>query len=339
MLTESVLLGLGGGLLGVVLSLWATRALTAFRFPAPVPLDISLSVDWRVLLYTFVLSVMAGVLFGLAPAWAVARPIIANGIKGEDLFSRAGRVWSLRNVLVVAQIAMSLVLLCATGLFLRSLGNASQIDIGFRSTGLLMMSVDPRLNGYSPERTTEFLNQLRERVAAIPGAASASYTDTVPLSGGNRSDEFYVEGQQASDKPHVGVELYMTGPDYFETIGTPRVAGRDFANESPTGPKVAIVNEVFAERFFKNENPIGQRVTGRGVTYQIAGVVKNIKSRFLGEELRPVLYRSLAQDIAEDPSFTGYTVLVRFNRDSGAVASAVRREIHALDPPLADLQR
>jgi predicted permease len=335
MLTESVLLGLGGGLLGVVLSLWATRALTAFRFPAPVPLDISLSVDWRVLLYTFVLSVMAGVLFGLAPAWAVARPIIANGIKGEDLFSRAGRVWSLRNVLVVAQIAMSLVLLCATGLFLRSLGNASQIDIGFRSSGLLMMSVDPRLNGYSPERTTEFLNQLRERVAAIPGAASASYTDTVPLSGGNRSDEFYVEGQQASDKPHVGVELYMTGPDYFETIGTPRVAGRDFANESPTGPKVAIVNEVFAERFFKNENPIGQRVTGRGVTYQIAGVVKNIKSRFLGEELRPVLYRSLAQDIAEDPSFTGYTVLVRFNRDSGAVASAVRREMHALDPTLA----
>ena len=190
---------------------------------------------------------------------------------------------------------MSLVLLCATGLFLRSLGNASQIDTGFRSIGVLMMSVDPRLNGYSPERTTEFLNQLRQRVAAIPGVISASYTDTVPLVGGNRSDEFFVEGQQASDKPHLGVELYMTGPDYFETIGTPRVAGRDLANESPTGPKIAIVNEVFAQRFFKNQNPIGQRVTGRGVTYQIAGVVKNIKSRFLGEEYRPVLYRSLAQ--------------------------------------------
>ena len=335
MLTESVLLGLGGGFLGVLLSLWATRALMAFRFPAPVPLDISLAVDWRVLLYTFVLSVAAGVLLGLAPAWAVARPIIANGIKGEDLFSRAGRAWSLRNVLVVAQIAMSLVLLCATGLFLRSLGNASQIDTGFRSSGVLMMSVDPRLNGYSPERTTEFLNQLREKVAAIPGVASASYTDTFPLSGGNRSDEFRVEGQQGSDTPYASVELYMTGPDYFETIGTPRVAGRDFARESPGGPKMAIVNEVFAQRLFKNENPIGRRVTGRGVTYQIAGVVKNIKSRFLGEELRPVLYRSLAQDIAEDPSFTGYAVLVRYKRDSAGVASAVRREIHALDPALA----
>ncbi len=335
MLTESVLLGLGGGLLGVLLSFWATHALMAFRFPAPVPLDISLIVDWRVLLYTFVLSVAAGVLFGLAPAWAVARPVIANGIKGEDLFSRAGRAWSLRNVLVVAQIAMSLVLLCATGLFLRSLGNASHIDIGFRSSGVLMMSVDPRLNGYSPERTTEFLNQLRDRVTAIPGVTSASYTDTVPLSGGNRSDEFFVEGQQGSGSPHASVELYMTGRDYFETIGTPRVAGRDFANESPAGPKVAIVNEVFAQRLFKNVNPIGQRVTGRGVTYQIAGVVKNIKSRFLGEEFRPVLYRSLAQDIGEDPSFTGYAVLVRYSRDSAGVSSAVRREIHNLDPTLA----
>jgi predicted permease len=335
MLTESVMLGLGGGVLGVILSFWAIRALTAFRFPAPVPLDISLNIDWRVLLYSFGLSAAAGILFGLAPAWVVARPIIANGIKGEDLFSRAGRFWSLRNVLVVSQIAMSLVLLCATGLFLRSLGNASQIDTGFRSGGLLMMSVDPRLNGYSPERTTEFLNQLREGTAAIPGVTSASYTDTLPLSGGNRSDEFHVEGRQDSDNAAAGVELYMTGPNYFETIGTPRVAGRDLGNENASGPKVAVVNEVFSHRFFKNENPIGQRVTGRGVTYQIAGVVKNIKSRFLGEDSRPVLYRSLAQDIADDPSFTGYTVLVRYSGDSLGVAKAVRREIHALDPTLA----
>jgi predicted permease len=335
MLTESVLLGLGGGLLGVLLSLWATQALTAFRLPAPVPLDLTVNVDWRVLLYTFLLSVGAGVLLGLAPAWAVARPIIANGIKGEDMFSRAGRKWSLRNMLVVAQISMSLVLLCSTGLFLRSLGNASQIDIGFRSTGILMMSLDPRLNGYSPERTTTFFNLLRDRVAAIPGVISASYTDAVPLSGGHRSDGFEAVGQAASSRSSVNTELYMAGPDYFETIGTPRVAGRDLSNESPAGPKVAVVNEVFAQQLFNNENPIGQHVTSGGITYEIVGVVKNIKSRFLGEEHLPVLYRSLAQDIARDPSFTGYTVLVRFNNDSAGVASAVRREIHGLDPSLA----
>jgi MacB-like periplasmic core domain len=125
------------------------------------------------------------------------------------------------------------------------------------------------------------------------------------------------------------------GPDYFETVGTPRIAGRDFAHESPTGPKLAIVNQAFAQRLFKNENPIGRRVTGRGVSYEIIGVVKNIKSRFVGENVRPVLYRSLAQDIADDPSLTGYSVLVRFTRDPGAVAGAVRREIHSLDPTLA----
>ncbi len=331
MLTESLLLALGGGVLGVALSLWATQALAAFRFPAPVPLDLSLSVDWRVLLYTFGLSIAAGVLFGLAPAWAVARPIIANGLKGGDVLARPGRLWSLRNVLVVSQIAMSLVLLCATGLFLRSLQNASRIDIGFSSSGIFMMSIDPRLNGYSADRTIRFLNQLQQRVTALPGVTSASYTDSVPLSGGHRSDAFHAEGS-GSD---ANVELYMAGPGYFDTIGTPCIAGREFANESPAGPKVAIVNEAFAERLFANQNPIGRRVSGRGVTYQIVGVVKNIKSRFLGEDVRPVLYRSLAQDIAGDPSFTGYSILVRFARDSGSLASAVRREIHSLDPTLA----
>jgi predicted permease len=335
MLTESVLLAVGGGLFGVTLSLWATHALAAFRVPAPVPLDLSVNVDWRVLLYTFALSVAVGVVFGLAPAWSVARPIIANGLRGEDVLAGHGRMWSLRNVLVVSQIAMSIVLLCATGLFLRSLENASQIDVGFHSGGILMMAVDPRLHGYSPERTTQFLNQLRQRVAGLPGVASVSYTDAVPLSGGHRSDAFGVEGHPISPGPEANVELYMTRPDYFETIGTPRLAGRDFDYESPTGPKLAIVNDAFVERFFKNKNPIGQRVSGRGVTYQIIGVVKNIKSRFLGEDFRPVLYRSLAQDIAGDPSVTGYRVLVRFTRNPGVVASAVRREIHSLDPTLA----
>ena len=251
------------------------------------------------------------------------------------MLARPGRLWTLRNVLVVSQIAMSLVLLCATGLFLRSLENASRIDVGFRSGGVLMMAVDPRLHGYSALRTTQFLNQLRQRVAALPGVVSASYTDSVPLTGGHRSDAFHVEGHPASNTSDANVDLYMTGPDYFETIGTPRVAGADFGNESPAGPKLAIVNEALVQRFFKNENPIGQRVSGRGVTYQIVGVVKNIKSRFLGEDFRPVLYRSLAQDIAGDPSFTGYYVLVRFRRDPGALAAAVRQEIHSLDPSLA----
>jgi predicted permease len=335
MLTESLLLALAGGAFGVLLALWAARSLAAFHIPAPVPLDIALSVDWRVLLYTFTLSAGAGILFGFAPAWAASRPVIASTLKGEDMLARPGRVSSLRNVLVVAQIAMSLVLLCSTGLFLRSLENASRIDIGFRSHGILKMSVDPRLHGYTPERTAQFLAQVRERAAALPGVLSAACTDAVPLSGGNRSDGFEVVGRPYPPGATPIVELYMASSGYFETLGVPRLAGRDFADEGPSVSRVAVVNELFAQRFFGHESPLGRYVRDGNRTYQIIGVVRNIKSRTLGEEFRPILFRALAQDLGADPSFLGYTVLVRFSGNDAALASALRREIHALDPSLA----
>jgi predicted permease len=335
LLTESVMLAIGGGVLGVVLSMWATRALSTFQTPAPVPLDLSLNVDWRVLLYTFAVSVGSGLLFGLAPAWAASRTILSSALKGEDMLARPGRRWTLRNVLVVAQIAMSLVLLCATGLFLRSLESAAGIDIGFRSQGLLMMSVDPREHGYTAERTVQLLGQLRGRVAALPGVRSAACTDVAPLSMGNRSDGFSVEGRSETLDLNSTVDLYMATAGYFDTMGIPRIAGRDFANEGAAAPRVAVVNEAFVRQLFKNENPIGQRVTGGGVSYQIIGIVKNAKSRTLGEQQRPVLYRSLAQSVGSDPSFLGYTVVVRSAGDAAGLASAVRGEIRALDPTLA----
>jgi predicted permease len=335
MLTESVMLAIGGGLLGVVLSLWATRALSTFQTPAPVPLDLTLNVDSRVLLYTLAVSVGSGLLFGLAPAWAASRTILSSALKGEDMLARPGRRWTLRNVLVVVQIAMSLVLLCATGLFLRSLQSAAGIDIGFRSQGILMMSVDPREHGYTAERTVQLLGQLRERVAALPGVSSAACTDVAPLSMGNRSDGFSVEGRPETLDLNSTVDLYMATAGYFDTMGIPWIAGRDFANEDASAPRVAVVNEAFVAQLFKNENPIGQRVSGGGVSYQIIGIVKNAKSRTLGEQQRPVLYRSLAQSVGSDPSFLGYTVVVRSAGDAAGLASAVRGEIRALDPTLA----
>jgi predicted permease len=335
MLTESVLLAFGGGMLGIALSLWATHALSAFRLPTPVPMDLSVGVDWRVLLFTFGLSVGTGMLFGLAPAWAAARPILSNALKGEEFLGRPGRRFTLRSVLVIVQVGMSLVLLCATGLFLRSLQKAAGIDIGFRSRGVLMMAVDPQLQGYTAEHTSQFLAQLRERVSAIPGVISVASTDMAPLSMGGRRDEFRVEGRPNSSGTGPGVDLYMVTPGYFETMGIPRVAGRDFASERAAAPKVAVVNEALAQRLFKNENAIGQRISGGGATYEIIGIVKNIKSRTLGEDTRPVLFRSLDQEIARERAFLGYTVLVRSNSNPAAIAGAVRGEIHSLDPTLA----
>src|ERR1700733_3626635 len=331
MLGESLLLALGGGLFGALLTLWETSALSTFRIPAPVPLDTTVSIDWRVLLYTFVLSVGTGLLFGFGPAWLASRPILASALKGEDGLVRPGRRLALRNVLVVGQIVISLVLLCATGLFLRSLEQAVNIDVGFRSRDILMLSVDPRVHGYTPERTTQFLEQLRERVAAIPGVVSVAATDSAPLSGGNRSDGF----QSKSTGSYQNVELYMATPGYFETMGIPRLAGRDFAHEAPNGTKVSVVNRAFAEHFFPRENPIGQRVVGGGVTYEIIGVSENIKSRTLGEDTRYVLFRSLAQSTASDPAFLGYQFVVHFQGNSANIAGAVRVQIHNLDAGMA----
>ena len=335
MLMESLLLGLGGGVLGVTFSLWATRALSVIHLPVPVPIDISIRVDWRVLGYSLALSVVSGLLLGAAPAWAASHPRLANALKGEDTLARPGRRISLRNLLVVAQIAMSVVLLSITGLFLRSLESAASIDIGFRSKGLLMMSVDPRVHGYTPERTVAFLTQLQQRVSALPGVVSADATDVVPLSGGNRSDSFHAAGGADKDKQYANADLFMVTPGYFETMGIPRIDGPDFGEETAQGPKTAIVNRAFVERVFGGKNPIGQQVTGGGATYQIIGVVGNVKARTLGEETRPVLFRSLKQSVASDPSFLGYTLVIRTAGNPAALAEAVRRQIHELDPSMA----
>ncbi|HEX4319908.1 MAG TPA: ABC transporter permease [Acidobacteriaceae bacterium] len=341
MVMESVLLALGGGVLGVLLSLWATQALSTFRIPAPIPLNLTVTVDWRVLAYTFALSVGAGLLFGIVPGWAASRPILANALKGEDPFARPGSRITLRSVLIVAQVAMCVVLLTATGLFLRSLQQAANIDIGFRSSGIISLSVDPRVNGYTAERTVQFLNEARQRAAALPGVASAVVTDSILLNGGNRSDGFRaLVKPKSATKEDLGsapnVELYMATPGYFATMGIPRLAGRDFSNETVTdGPKAAIVNEAFVKSVFGSENPIGQQIEGGGVTYQIIGVVGNTKSRTLGEETRAVLFRSLDQTVAYDPAFMGYTILVRSDSDPAAIVNGVRGQIHALDPAIA----
>jgi predicted permease len=291
-------------------------------------------VDWRVLLYSFVLSVVCGLLFGIAPAWAAARPLLANALKGEDALARPGRRISLRNVLVVAQIAMSVVLLCITGLFLRSLQSASAIDIGFRAQNLLIMSVDPRLHGYTPEKTAAFLMQLRGRAASLPGVTSAAITDFAPLSMGGRTDGFSVVGASGNaDAPST--DLYMASPGLLETLRIPRIAGNDFSNETANEPKVAIVNQAFVDSVLKGTNPIGVVVSGGGVNYRIIGVAGNIKSRSLGEETRPVLYRSIAQNVGSDPSFLGYTLVVHTSGNPAGVEQAVRSQIHQLDPSMA----
>ena len=334
-LLESTMLGLAGGLLGAFFSYWSTQSLSTFHVPAPVPLDVHVGIDWRTLLFTVLISVLCGVFLGLAPAWAGARPILSNALKGEDALTGRGRRFSLRNILVVAQVAMSLVLLLVTSLFLRSLRSAASIDIGFRPQGLLLLSVDPRLNGYTPSQISHFLAELRQRVAALPGVDAAVSTDIAVLSGGHRSDGFTIAGHSDKEASISSADLYMTTRGYFDALGMPRLSGRDFADEVADGPRVAIVNKAFADRLFPSSNPIGQHVSGGGWTYEIIGVVGNVKSRTLGEDTRPVLYRSLDQSIKDDPSMMGYTLLVHTGGNPAVLSESVRRQVYAIDPNIA----
>ncbi len=335
MLAETTVLTLGGGIFGFLLSLWATSALSAFHLPAPIPFDISLTQDWRVLLFSFVLSLGAGLLFGLTPAWAASRPLLIGALKGEDALARTSSRLTLRSVLVIAQVAMSLVLLCATGLFLRSLQRAAEIDVGFRSGGMLALSIDPAVNGYSAERTVQFLTQLRQNAAALPGVSSAVVTDVVPLSMGTRSDPFQVVGGESSTKPDTLADLYMASSGYFQAMGIPLLEGRDFAAGAANGPRTAVINRALAEHLFGKTNPIGQEIKGGDTTYQIIGVVGNMKSRTLGEEQRSILFRSLDQSVANDPSSLGYSLILSAQGDPAELAPAAREVVRKLDPAMA----
>jgi predicted permease len=336
LITESVLLALGGGIVGVLLSIWSTQALASFRLPLPLPIGMHFGIDWKVLSYTLALSVGTGLLFGLAPALLASRPALTGALKGEDVLGGGKRRWwSLRNVLVVAQVSLSLILLCATGLFLRSLTHASSIDIGFRSGGVAMLAIDPGLHGYTRERTLQFLSQLREKAAGIPGVRSAAITDIIPLSIGGSSSSYEAEGMPKQEGVRRVADLFMITPGYFETMGTPILFGRGFENETAASPRAAVISETFARDAFGGQSPIGRRVKTSGQWYEVIGVARNIKSRTLGENTRPVLYRLLDQDMGKDPSFLGYSILLRVDGDQAAALGALRATIREMDPTLA----
>lgn len=332
MLIESLLLGLGGGVVGLFLSMWAMWGLSSFRLPVPIPVDLSIGLDWRVLGGAFGLSALSGLLLGAGPAWLAARPLLINALRGEDALARPGRQWTLRNLLTIAQIAMATVLLSMTGLFLHSLEGAAQIDIGFQPHNLLLMSVDPRLNGYTPEQTSRFLIQVRDRVAALPGVVSAAWTDFAPLSMVGDTEEVYVAGRQGASKDSLWTETYRVTPGYFRLMGIPQLEGRDF-DEGRTRTNTVIVDRAFAQKAFAGTNPVGRQITNGKETWEIIGVVGNVRST-LGEDDRTALYRPIEQDPGTD-AFIGYTLLVRTAVKPSALREAVQHQIHLPAPGMA----
>jgi predicted permease len=334
LLTESLILALAGGSAGLVLTAGAARAISSFRLPAPVPVVFDFNVNMRVALFTVGLSLVTALLFGLVPALQATRPDLLNALKeGSAVSGRAGRS-GLRNTLVVVQIALSLVLLTAAGLFLRSLRNASSIDIGFKPDNILVMRVDPKLNNYSPERTLQFLIQLRDRVSALPGVRSVSFVNLVPLSIAGNGRDFDVDATKDRSAQSVNADVYSVSSGYFQTMGIPLLSGRDFGLQG-NNQNLAIINQNMAGHLFPKQDPIGRLVRADNTSYTVIGVARNSKSRTVGERPVNCAYLFLDATAGKSGSFFGISTLVKTSVDPRRLDRPVRAQIAALDPNMA----
>ena len=281
LLTESLLLSVLGGLLGIAVGYWS-RALLPFGQTAPL--------DWRVFGFVAGLSMLIGVLFGLAPAFRATRVDLAAVMKEDSRSVIGGRSWFSMGLLVV-QVALSLVLIIGATLFLRTLQNLRAVDVGFNPNNLLMFSVNPVVNRYDSDRSALLYTQMQERLNAVPGIRSTALTRVMVLSGSTSTSSVHVPGR-AED---VGMHMMTVSPEFFETMEIPRLAGRAFAaTDTQKSPKVAIVNETAAKKLFPNESAVGRRVGFSRETnteYEIIGVTRDTKYNTLREPAPPTLYQ------------------------------------------------
>lgn len=331
LLTESLLLSGMGAALGFVLAWWAAASVARFELPLPIPIAFDFTPDGRVFAFTAAVAILSGILFGFAPAIRATRPDLVNALKNDTAALGSTRRFGLRNGLVVVQVSLSLVLLVGAMLFLRSLGNAASIDTGMRPDGVVLMAFDPKLNGYSPDRTKLLLTQLRERVESLPGVTSVSFLDSVPLSIGGTGFTFHSSDKKQEENANV----YYAGTRFFETMGIGILRGREFDRNADRDGNVAIVNEHMAKQLFGDEDPLGREITAEKTMYRIVGVSRNSKSRTLAEDPVSCAYLFLEASPDKVLSFYGVSVAAKTAGHAPGTMKAIREQILALDPNLA----
>jgi predicted permease len=341
LLTESVTLAVAGGMIGVGLAQWIIDLILALKPPIEIPISLELHVDWRVLIFSMIASVITGVLFGLVPALQATKPDLIPALK--DAASQSGvRRSLLRNGLVVTQVAVSLLLLIAAGLTLRALQRLRVMNPGFNPENALMMNFDLSLQGYQADAGLQFRKQLINRVESLPGVRSASITDFMPLSMNYSSNSILIEGRPQERGVNAPSAMQASvGLRYFETIGTPLVAGRDLNEQDQEGKtRSVVVNETFARKFFPSANPIENalgkqfRTRPEGKPWQIAGVAKDGKYWTIGEAPESFVWYPIGKQLAYN------YLLVRTSSKPEAVISAILGEFRNLDPnlPVADIK-
>ena len=338
LLTESVLLSLVGGCFGLLMAQWFNE-LVPMANPqldfATIDFKTDLALDHRVLAFTLLLSALTGVIFGLLPALQASRTDLVTTLKGECAAVTSGtRRLSLRNLLVVSQVALSLVLLISAGLFIRSTRNVQEMNPGFESKQIMLASVDVGLHGYDEAKGRSFFKQIVERLKTLPGVKAASIAGPLPLDAYSNGARLNVEGYLPRyENERLSVSYSIVGNDYFQAMNTPIVEGRAFTeHDDKAAPLVVVVNETLAQRFWPDESPIGKRVqlgSAKSPYREVVGVAKDGKYFLLGEPPTEYMF------VPHSQNYDGkMTLIARTAGPPENLAEAIRQEVASLDSEL-----
>lgn len=335
LLVEALALFVVGGALGTLLAYWLTGLASAVSLPAPIPLDLSLRPDVRVLVFALAATLTTGTVFGLLPALPASRPQLVPALK-DGARSGGRRGGRLRRIFVVAQVALSLVLLVAAGLFLRSLQGAGAIAAGFDPDNVYLASMNLQLEGYDEAEGGRLVDALLERARAIPGVTTTAASRDLPMDLASWGIPYWEEGtwDGGDRKPYIGSEINVVSPGYFQTLGIALLQGRTFtaADDADAEPAV-VVSRALAEEAWPGEPALGRHLKfddGTETVYSVVGVVEDTKNQLLTEVTEPMAYRSYAQAYVPEVN-----VLVKAAPGVGGIPAALRGAILELDPEIA----
>ncbi len=356
LVVETLVISTLGGLVGLLFATWGSRALLSFMPSQRVPVAIDTTPDLRLLAFAFGLSILAGLICGIVPALQATRPDLNSALKNEIV--SIGRVrFDLRRILVVSQVAISLLLLIGAGLFIRSLLNLRNLDPGFQRESVLLVDVNPSDLGYKGQRLRDFYDRLLARVETAHDVRAASLAQITPLAGMRWNSDISVAGYQRKPQEKPYVDFNSVSPNYFQTLGIPLLLGRDFRpqdnpvqtpdpkpgfnEDGPLGPPapVAIVNETFAKHYFGGRSPIGEHLSTAekydpAKSFEIVGVAKDARYFGMREEVEPMIYVPAWRFGARG----GTTLCVRTTGPPEELNQTIRREVASLDPSVPVLR-
>lgn len=319
LLTESLLLSITGGVLGIAISYWSKKLL---------PFGQNTTIDAQVLAFVAGISMLTGVIFGLMPAMRATRVDLASAMKESSRSVASSGTW-LSKTLLITQVAVSVVLLIGAGLFVRTLQNLRSVDVGFEPNNILMFRVNPSLNGYTPERIQQLYDRIQAELSSLPGVRSMAFTRTALLSGSTSITGIFRQGA-TNQKDAKDIYLMSVSPKFFETMQIPIIAGRDFDARDVAKPTASVlINETAAKKFWPNENPIGQRVGNspeQSAESEIIGIIRDTKYDSVRDAAPPTIYTSIRTGTRT------VTVMLRTAGEPAMLTETVRAAMQRIDP-------